>query len=138
MSRSGSIHGAGCGTRLAASPAYLKTEMQSPEARDGSGTSLRPQTVALGRHVLNSHHEPLRLDVQVIDGPGHRIVSLTTDLFTDDCGQNRAAARPAKLKRILLLVILSVLLFGGTAGVGSDLAYAQPAKSAAAALTAQN
>ena len=81
---------------------------------------------------MNSHHEPLRLDVQVIDGPGHHIVNFTTGLFADDLARNRAAACPVKLKRVLVLVILSILLFGGTAGVGSDLAYARDAKPAAA------
>ena len=41
-----------------------------------------------------------------------------------------AAARPAKWKRILALVILSILLFGGHVGVGSDLVYAQDSGSA--------
>lgn len=87
---------------------------------------------------MNSHHEPLRLDVQVIDDPGHRIVNFTTDLFADDLEQHRAGPGHPKLKRVAILVILSVLLFVGTAGVGSDLAYAQDASPAAATLIARN
>jgi len=74
---------------------------------------------------LKSRYETLQLDLHVIDDPGHRIVNFTTSLFTDDRGRNLATIRPAKLKRILLLVMLSVLLFGGNVGVGSDLAYAK-------------
>ena len=74
---------------------------------------------------MKSHYETLQLDVHVIDNPGHRIVNFTTGLFTDDQGRNLAVARPSKLKHILMLVILSVLIFGGNVGVGSDMAYAQ-------------
>jgi hypothetical protein len=83
---------------------------------------------------MNLHHQTLQLDVQVIDDPVHRIVNFTTGLFTDDRGRNLAAVRPPKLKRILALVILSILLFGGTAGVGSDMAYARDLNPPAASV----
>jgi len=70
--------------------------------------------------------QTLQLTVHVLDTPGCRIVNFATGLFTDERGRNLAAARPTKWKRILALVVLSVVLFGGHAGVGSDLAYALP------------
>ena len=84
---------------------------------------------------MSLREQTLQLDVHVLDTPGCRIVNFATGLFTDDHGRNLAAVRPAKWKRILALVILSILLFGGHAGVGSDLVYAQgpgPAKMIAA------
>ena len=77
-----------------------------------------------GGLALGMREHTLQLTVHVLDTPGCRIVNFATGLFTDERGRNLAAARPVKWKRILALVVLSVVLFAGHAGVGSDLAYA--------------
>jgi hypothetical protein len=113
-------------------PLVPTTYMGSPGASHLSpGKRRRPLILGLRRLALNLRRQTLQLDAHILDTPGCRIVNFATGLFTDDRGRNMAAVRPAKWKRILALVILSVLLFGGHVGIGSDLVYAQdpgPAK----------